>query len=138
MASHMPPATLPPCLLALSEADQPILLWWVITALVASGPAAFYWVKLWDRFHPKPNDQNKLATKEELAAAMAGSRQELKDAEARMAAAHKMEMQTVLSQLQLMQNSVADMATNIREVFAEIRSLHRSLGRAEGKIESEG
>ncbi|HEY1048587.1 MAG TPA: hypothetical protein VGE39_02485 [Prosthecobacter sp.] len=132
-----PAAAFATLFLALSEADQPLLAWWVITALVASGPAAYYWVKLWDRFHPGPGDQTKLATKDELAAAMAGSRQELKDAEARMAATHKMEMQTVLSQLQLVQNSVADMAANLREVFGELRSLHRSLGRAEGKIASE-
>lgn len=132
----MSPA-LPPILLALSEADQPTLVFWIITALVATGPAAYYWLKIWDRFHPNPADQSKLATKDELAAAMTGSRQELKDAEARMAAVHKMEMQAVLSQLQLMQGGMQSIETNLREVFGEIRSLHRSLGRAEGKLEGQ-
>lgn len=132
----MSPA-LPPILLALSEADQPTLVFWIITALVATGPAAYYWLKIWDRFHPDPADQSKLATKEELETERIKVRQELAEVEKRIAVAHKMEIQGLENRLGTIQTGMHGIESSMREIFGELRALHRSLGKAEGILASQ-
>ncbi len=122
--------------LALSDSDYPMLLWAVVIALMALGPALKGWVDVVRWFKGEAIDTSKLATKEELAIATAQSRQELKEAETRLQASQEQALAGVEQRIRTLSEAVDGARGDLREIFNELRSMHRALGRAEGELDA--
>lgn len=58
----------PAPLLALSESDQPTLVWWLILGAIALGPALHSWIKVIEFFKGKKFDPASYVTQAQLAA----------------------------------------------------------------------
>lgn len=122
--------------LAITEADYPMLLWACTIALMALGPALKGWVDVVRWFKGDALDTTKLATKEELAALELQSREELKQIEVRLRIQSKADLDLVAKQIADLSNVIHSFGSSIRDIHQELLSIHRALGRAEGELES--
>ena len=107
------------------------MIWIVgaIAAFVLLGSGLNGWVSVVQYFTGKKPDLSKLATRAELQALEAELRREhLQDLEAFKNSMAELNA-TITRELGCVKN-------DLREVFQEMRSLHRSLGRAEGEIDA--
>lgn len=127
------PAPVPPAhLLALTEATEASAMAWIVggvAAFVLLGSGLNGWVSVVQFFAGKKPDLSKLATRAELQALEAELRREhVQDLEA-----FKLSMAELNATIT---RELASVKTDLREVFQEMRALHRSLGRAEGEIDA--
>lgn len=125
-------APLAPAILAMSAELESSALVWMVGALgffVLIGTGLNGWVSLWQYFTGKRPDLSKLATRQELAALEQELRRE-----------HQQDLQTFKDSNEALIAAVKDelgkMGRDLREVFGELRSLHRALGRTEGELEA--
>lgn len=113
------------CLLALTEADQSTLAWWVIGALVATGPSVYYWLKVIEHLKGRRHDFSHYATKAELADLKAARDAQIRDTfEKLQADLH--EVKTDMDRL----SATADAQS--QHISEQLQAIHRSLGRLEG------
>lgn len=116
---HMSPAAaLPTCLLALSEADQPMLLWWVIGAVLVIGQGLQGWIAALQYFRGQKMDPATYVTRAEFQAAKAERDRQLSDT------------------IGTMQRQLSDVAAVVREISRDLPAIHRALGRLEGHDEA--
>jgi septal ring factor EnvC (AmiA/AmiB activator) len=105
--------------------------------LMALGPALKGWVDVVRWFKGDSLDTSKLATKEELAHLTANSKKELEAAERRLQKQQEQAIAQVTGQVSTFTETAAALRKDLAEIFTELRSLHRALGRAEGVLEAE-
>jgi uncharacterized protein HemX len=105
--------------LALSEADQPTLVWWIMLGAIALGPALHSWIKVIEFFKGKKFDPANYVTQDQLAAVKA-------ERDAQIAA------------------TIADLKGNfdrlektLVSLNRELPTLHRIIGRLEGHDEAQ-
>lgn len=122
--------------LAITEADYPMLLWAVVIAVLALGPALKGWVDVVRWFKGDALDTSKLATKAELTALEIASREELKAIESRLRIQQRHDLDIVAKQIADLTATVQNFGTGLRDIHQELLSIHRALGRAEGELES--
>lgn len=121
------PATLStPCLFALAETDQPLLVWWVIGALMALGPVLHSYIKVYDWLKGKGIDTSQFVTKTELAAVRAE-----RDAELSRTVKH------IESKIDEAGKDYTKLERLLTELSRELAAIHRSLGRLEGHDEAQ-
>ncbi len=103
-------------LIALSEADSPMLLWLIIGGLMALGPVIHSYIKVYEWFRGKSIDTSDFVTRTELAAMK-------QERDAQIAA------------------TVAQLRTDFAEIkkfmVEDLPAIHRALGRLEGHDEAE-
>ncbi len=129
-------ATAPTPLLALTEADYPMLLWAVVIAAMAAGPALKGWVDVVRWFKGDSLDATKLATKVELTEVMTQTRKEMEAAEVRLQNRQEASLRALSLQLETLTRASELQRNDIKDLGSEIRSLHRALGRTEGELDS--
>lgn len=110
---------LPGPLLALSETDQPTLVWWIILGLIALGPALHSWIKVYDWMKGKSIDTSKFVTHEQLAAVKSE-----RDAQ-------------IASTIAEIRADFAKLETTLKDVARDLPAIHRALGRLEGHDEAD-
>jgi len=110
----MPHAPLVIPLLALSDTDQPLLVWWVIGAVMALGPVLSSYIRVWDWLKGKGIDTSQFVTKEELAAVRSERDQEISRT-----------VKTIESKIQSLDDT-------LRQLNRELPTIHRILGQLEG------
>ncbi|MES2596378.1 MAG: hypothetical protein V4662_13620 [Verrucomicrobiota bacterium] len=94
-------------LLALTEADKPMFLYFIIAGLMALGPVIHYYIKIYEWFKGKSTDVTNFVTKAELASAILSVKSDFGRIE-----------QTLL------------------EINRDLPAIHRALGRLEGHDEA--
>lgn len=109
-----------PLILALSEADSPMLLWLIVGALMALGPVIHSYIKVYEWFRGKSIDTSAFVTRDELTA----MKQE-RDAQ-------------IASSIGKLETNFSKLETLLADLNREMPSLHRALGRLEGHDEAEG
>jgi hypothetical protein len=112
----MPSAPLP---LALSESDQPMLVWWVILGMIALGPALHSWIKVIEFFKGKGFDPANFVTQSQ----MAEMRQE-RDAQ-------------IASTIGSIRDDLNALERTLSELARDLPAIHRALGRLEGHDDAE-
>lgn len=105
-------------ILALSEADQPMLLWWVLAAAIAIGPALHSWIKVYEFARGKRSDLTIYVTKTEMTAIRAERDEQLKNT-----------LGTIMTRL-------TEMGELVRTLQEEMPNIHHALGRLEGQNDS--
>lgn len=113
------------CLLALTEADQSTLAWWVIGALVATGPSVYYWLKVIEHLKGRRHDFSHYATKAELADLKAARDAQIRDTFEKL----KTDLHEVKTDVDRLATSQDAHSQSISE---QLQAIHRSLGRLEG------
>lgn len=98
-------------LLALDITDQPMLVFWVIAALIALGPALHSWIKVYQFARGQSTDMSLYVTKVELAA---------------QKAERDVQIKATIDRLEEKTDSIMD----------ELTSIHRALGHVEGVQDS--
>lgn len=101
-------------LLALSDSDQPMLVWWIIGALIALGPAIRAWIEVIQYFKGKGINTSEFVTKAEFAAAKAERDMQL--------VSTVTEIRTDFDKLEKFMSDIA----------RDLPAIHRALGRLEG------
>lgn len=109
---HEPP-------LALSETDQPMLVWWIILGLIALGPALHSWIKVIEFAKGKKFDPTNYVTKEQL--------DKVKGERDQQIAATISEIRDDLNRLEKV----------LTELSRDLPAIHRALGRLEGHDDAE-
>lgn len=94
-------------MLALDITDQPMLVFWVIAALIALGPALHSWIKVYQFARGHSTDMSLYVTKVELAA---------------QKAERDVQIKATIDRLEEKTDSIMD----------ELTSIHRALGHVEG------
>lgn len=109
----------PATLLALSDLDQPTLIWWIILALIALGPAIHSWIKVIEFVKGKKFDPSSYVTHAQLAAV-------------------KNERDTQIA------NTIAEIRSDfdklekfLTDIARDLPAIHRALGRLEGHDDAE-
>lgn len=114
------PATLStPCLFALAETDQPLLVWWVIGALMALGPVLHSYIKVYDWLKGKGIDTSQFVTQAQLA--------QMKSERDAQIAATIAEIRQDFDKLEKF----------LTDIARDLPAIHRALGRLEGHDEAE-
>ena len=119
-----------PPFFALSETDQPTLVFWVIAALIALGPAIHSWIKVIQYFLGKKEDLSQFVTRTELATVKAARDKQISET----LSAIRQDMSEFKRELK---DDIQSFETKATELQKEMMSLHRSLGRVEGHDDSE-
>lgn len=101
-------------ILALSETDQPMLVWWIILGLIALGPALHSWIKVVEFFKGKKFDVANYVTHAQLAAVKTERDEQIKAS-----------ISGIKKDLDKLSETLADIAR-------DLPAIHRALGRLEG------
>jgi len=109
----------PLCILALSDTDQPMLVWWIILGLIALGPALHSWIKVVEFFKGKKFDVSNYVTHAQLAAVKTERDEQIKASIA-----------GIKDDLDTLRKTLADIAR-------DLPAIHRALGRLEGHDDNE-
>lgn len=110
---------LPGPLLALSENDQPLLMWWVIGAIMALGPVLHSYIKVYDWLKGKSIDTSKFVTQDQLAAIKAE-----RDAQ-------------IASSIAEIRQDFDKLEKFLTDIARDLPAIHRALGRLEGHDEAD-
>lgn len=105
--------------LALNEADSPMLLWLVVGGLMALGPVIHSYIKVYEWFKGTSVDTSEFITQEQFAEAKANRDRELADT-----------ITFIKDQLKAVSKTVA-------EINSDMPAIHRALGRLEGHDEAD-
>lgn len=105
--------------LALSETDQPMLVWWVILGLIALGPALHSWIKVIEFFKGKSFDASRFVTQDQLA-----SMKQERD-------------QQIASTIGEIRNDLNRLEETLTSLNRDLPAIHRALGRLEGHDDAE-
>lgn len=100
--------------LALSDSDQPMLVWWIIGALIALGPAILSWIKVFEYFKGKSTDVSAFITRAEFLQAKAERDQQLVST-----------VTEIRSDFDRLEKFMTDLGR-------DLPAIHRALGRLEG------
>ncbi len=111
-------------LLALSEADQPMLVYWIIGAILVVGQSLQGWVALMTYFASRKVDTAQFVTKAELALHKAERDQQM-----------KVTFDYLKEEIGKISSTVQNLDREWRE---ELPSIHRALGKLEGHDEADG
>lgn len=117
-------------ILALEVSDQPMLVFWVIAALIALGPALHSWIKVYEFARGKKEDHSKYVTHDQLAAI----RGERDKQVAETVNAIRADMTAFKTEVK---DDLDAFDRTAKELLNEMMNLHRSLGRVEGHDEAE-
>lgn len=104
----------PPSLLALADTDQPLLVWWIILAAIALGPALHSWIKVIEFVKGKRFDAAQFVTHAQLAAVKS-------ERDAQIAAT----IAEIRQDFDKLEKFLTDIAR-------DLPAIHRALGRLEG------
>lgn len=104
-------------ILALSEADSPMLLWLIVGGIFALGPVLHSYIKVYEWFKGKGVDTSQFVTREELSAIRKERDHQIAET-----------MAAIRADVDKIEKAIADMSRD----FAGI---HRALGRVEGHDE---
>lgn len=114
-------------LLALSESDQPMLVWWIIGAAIALGPALHSWIKVYEFAKGKSVDAAQFVTKAELAVMREERDQQISNS-----------VQAIrgdITNLVKVVDSLKDDQKDLRQTLNEdIKAMNRALGTVEGEL----
>ncbi|MCW0220116.1 MAG: hypothetical protein OJI67_17455 [Prosthecobacter sp.] len=110
---------LTPISLALSESDQPMLVYWVIGSILLVGNGLQGWVALLQYYQGKKVDTAQFVTRAEFLQAKADRDKQLSDS-----------IESINSQVSAVSKLVA-------ELNKDLPAIHRALGRLEGHDEAE-
>lgn len=114
------PADFPfPLLLALDDADQPILVWWIIGAVMALGPVLHSYIKVYDWLKGKGIDTSQFVTHAQLQAVKS-------ERDAQIAAT----IAEIRADFTKLERTLSDIAR-------DLPAIHRALGRLEGHDEAD-
>lgn len=115
------PATLStlPFFLSLQESDQPLLVWWVIGAVMALGPVLHSYIKVYDWLKGKGIDTSQFVTQAQLA--------QMKSERDAQIAATIAEIRQDFDKLEKF----------LTDIARDLPAIHRALGRLEGHDEAE-
>ena len=109
----------PPFFLALSDSDQPTLIWWIILAIIAMGPALHSWIKVYEFAKGRTADLSQFVTRSELAAVKAERDTQIADT-----------IKDIKSDFDKLEKFMTDIAR-------DLPAIHRALGRLEGHDDAE-
>lgn len=115
----MPATISTPLLFALSETDQPTLVWWIILAAIALGPALHSWIKVIEFFKGKKFDVSQFVTHAQLQTVKS-------ERDAQIA--------TTIAELKQDFDKLEKFLTDIAR---DLPAIHRALGRLEGHDEAD-
>lgn len=101
-------------LLALSEADSPMLLWLIVGGIMALGPVIHSYIKVYEWFRGKAVDTSQFVTREELDRIRAERDKQIADT-----------MKAIRADVDTIENSIQTM-------MRDFAGIHRALGRVEG------
>ena len=116
--------------LALSAADQPMLVYMVILAFIALGPALHSWIKVYQFARGKSPDLASYVTQDQLASIKAERDKQIADT----IQAIRADMTEFKAELK---DDIVAFESTANDLQKEMMSLHRSLGRVEGHDEAE-
>lgn len=104
----------PAPIFALSESDQPTLVWWLILGAIALGPALHSWIKVIEFFKGKKFDPASYVTQAQLAAM-------------------KSERDTqIASTFGEIKGDLDRLEQTLNAINRDLPAIHRALGRLEG------
>lgn len=108
-----------PLILALSNADSPMLLWLIVGALMALGPVIHSYIRVYDWFKGKPLDASVFVTRAEFTAA-------------------KLERDNqIAATVGSLKADFGRMEAALNTIVSDLPAIHRALGRLEGHDEAE-
>lgn len=117
-------------LLALEVSDQPMLVFWVIAAMIALGPALHSWIKVYEFARGKKEDHSKYVTHDQLNLIRGERDRQVAET-----------VNAIRSDMTAFKTEVKDdldaFDKTAKELLNEMMNLHRSLGRVEGHDEAE-
>jgi uncharacterized protein HemX len=106
---------LPPApLFALSEQDQPTLVWWMILGAIALGPALHSWIKVIEFFKGKKFEPSNYVTQDQLAA---------------MKTERDAQIKSTFGEIK---GDLDRLEKTLTAINRELPAIHRALGRLEG------
>ena len=115
----MPHAPLVISLRALSDTDQPLLVWWVIGAVMALGPVLSSYIRVYDWLKGKGIDTSQFVTQAQLA---------------QMKLERDAQIATTIAEIRQDFDKLEKFLTDIAR---DLPAIHRALGRLEGHDEAE-
>lgn len=117
-------------LLALSEADSPMLIYMIIGGLIVSGPAVLSWIRVIQYFRGEATNMSLYVTHDELSRLKAERDKQVADTLGAI-------RQEVSGFKREMKDDMEKFEGTAQDLLKEMMSLHRSLGRVEGHDEVE-
>lgn len=115
----MPDPVMTLALLALSDADSPMLLWLIVAGLMALGPVIRSYIGIYDWFKGKTIDTSNFVTRAELAA---------------VKAERDVQIATTIADIKADFDRMEKFMTDLSR---DLPAIHRALGRLEGHDEAE-
>jgi len=105
--------------LALSESDQPMLVWWVILGAVALGPALHSWIKVIEFFRGRKFDPSAFVTMQQMQ---------------QMRAERDAQIAATIGEIR---DDLNRMESTLNALNRDLPAIHRALGRLEGHDDAE-